>query len=243
MSKTAGIDWQQGLMLSHAGHADALATLRNAHARTVLEQDARGVLMSAAALVLTGHMVGNFRGMPQWLDVVAVLKQPAPPLHAADDELLARTAWLIGQLYFDLEDPHTDANAARLVDLLEQTDSIDVNLRLAAARILLYYVEPRELRELGQRVQVLVQPHLSDSALLPHRHGQWLLRWRSCCGYAKDSLQEAAATAATRALADRHGLRDLQFALAFDEVGHSLNGGELRRAELALAAAEKLGRG
>jgi len=238
--KSAGIDWQQGLMLSHAGHADALAALRDAHARAVHEQDARGALMSAAALVLTGHVVGNFRGMPQWLDVVAVLKKPAPPLHSTDDELLARTAWLIGQLYFDLEDPHTDANAARLVEMLEQPERVDVNLRLAAARILLYYVEPRELRELGQRIQVLVQPHLSESALLPHRHGQWLLRWRSCCGYAKDSLQEAAATAAARALADRHEMRDLQFALAFDEVGHSLNGGELRRAELALAAAEKL---
>ena len=232
--------WQQGLALSHAGDAGAVALLREAHARSLQQHDARGALMSASALVLTGHTVGNYRGMPEWLGVVAALKQPAPPLHSSDDELLGRTAMLIGQLYFDLADPDTDANVAQLIKLLEQPADLDVNLRLAAARIVLYYVEPRELRELGQRVHVLVQPHLSNAALAPHRHGQWLLSWRTCSGYAKDPLQEAAATEAARALAERHGLRDVQFTLAFDEVGHSLNGGELRRAERALAAAESL---
>ncbi|HSI48772.1 MAG TPA: bacterial transcriptional activator domain-containing protein [Ideonella sp.] len=230
----------QGLTLSHAGHAGAMALLREAHARSLELHDERGVLMSAAALVLTSHTVGNFRDMAEMLKHVAALKQPAPALRAPDDELLGRTALLIGQLYVDLDDPDTDANVARLLALLEQPGGLDVNLRLAAARILLYFVEPRELRELGLRVNALVLPHLTDNALQPHRHGQWLLRWRSCAGYAKDPLQEAAATESARALAERHGLRDVRFTLAFDEVGHSLNGGDLRRAEAALADAEAL---
>jgi DNA-binding SARP family transcriptional activator len=231
---------REGLELSHAGDAGALAALSRAHARALDLRDAHGRLVSAAALVLTSHTVGNFRDMAGWLETVTAIGRPAPPLQTADDELLGRTALLINQLYFDLDDPHTEGNVARLLELLERPAGLDVNLRLAAARMLLYFVEPRELRELGQRVNALVQPHLADGALTPHRHGQWLLRWRSCAGYAKDALQEAAASEAARALADRHGLRDVRFALAFDEVGHSLNGGDLRRAERALADAEGL---
>ena len=231
---------RDGLALSHAGDAGALAALTRAQARALELQDPRGVLVTAAALVVTSHTAGSFRDMADWLKVVAAIKRPDPPLTSADDELLVRSALLIGQLYFDLDDPETDANVARLLALLEQPAGLDVNLRLAAARILLYFVEPRELRELGQRINALVLPHLADAALAPHRHGQWLLRWRSCAGYAKDALQEAAASEAARALADRHGLRDVRFALAFDEVGHSLNGGDLRRAERALADAEAL---
>jgi len=232
--------FEAGLALSHAADAGALAALRAAHALMCDAGDARGSLLSAAALVVTGHMAGNFRGMPQWLAVVAAIKQPHAPVASADDELLARTACLIGQLYFDLQDVEVDANAARLVELIERPDGLDVNLRLAAARILLYYVDPRELRELGQRVSILVQPHLADPALTPHRHGQWLLRWRSCLGYAKESSQEDAVTEAARRLAERHGMRDMQFSLAFDEVAQSLNGGELARAERALLRAEAL---
>lgn len=230
---------RRGLALSHAGDADALPVLREAHASAVAANDARASLASASALVLTGQMVGDFRALPEWLAVVGVVKRPTFPL-SPDDELLGRTALLIGQLFFDLDDPDIGANVARLIALLEHPTGLDVNLRFAAARIVLYHVEARELRELGQRVQVLVQPHLDDSALTPHRHAHWLLRWRTCAGYAKDSAQAAAATEATRALADRHRLRDVRFTLAYDEVAQSLNGGELRRAEQALAEAEAL---
>jgi LuxR family maltose regulon positive regulatory protein len=252
--------FEAGLAQSHAADAGALAALSAAYALMCEAGDARGRLLSAAALVVTGHMAGNFRGMPEWLAVVAAVKQPPvkqppakqppakqppakqphSPAVSADDELLARTACLIGQLYFELQDPDVDRNAARLVELLERPTGLDVNLRLAAARILLYYVDPRELRELGQRISILVQPHLSDPALTPHRHGQWLLRWRNCLGYAKEASQADAVTEAARRLAERHGLRDVQFGLAFDEVGHSLNGGELTRAERALQQAEAL---
>jgi len=230
----------QGLAQAHAGDAAALTTLRDAHARMAEAGDARGRLLAASALVVTGQLLGTFRGMPDWLAEVAVLKLATSPVQTLDDELLARAALLFGQLYVDLQDPDVEANAARLVELVEHPGPLDVNLRLAAARMLVYYVEPRELRVLGQRINVAVQPHLADPALTPHRHGHWLLRWRSCSGYAKDTGQEDAATEAARALAERHGLRDLQFELAFDEVGQSLNGGELPRAERALARAESL---
>jgi len=243
MSGAAGAQawdqWRAALALSHAGGAAAITQLRDAHLRLLALHDERGAALGAAALVLAGQMVGNYRGMPEWLARVAVVRQPGSPLTTGDDELLARTALLIGQLYFDLQDPDISANSARLVELLDGP-ALDVNLRLAAARVLLIYVEPRELRALAQRINSLVAPLLDDPAATPHRCAQWLLRWRTCCGYAKETQQEAAATQAAAQLAERHRLRDVRFELAFDEVKNSLNGAELPRAERALVNAEAL---
>lgn len=226
------------LALSHRGDGCAMPLLRAAHAARLAAADAHGTARCAAALVVTTQIGGSFRDVPAWLAQVKAVRAAPPPAEPADDELLALTALLIGQLFFDLADPDVDRVASRLVELLEA--DADVNLQLAAARMLLYYVDPRELRELGQRVHSLVQPRLADPALTPHRHGHWLLMWRSHAGYAKEALQEGDATEAARALAERHGLRDIQFALAFDEVSASLPGADLPRAERALAKAEAL---
>jgi DNA-binding SARP family transcriptional activator len=226
------------LALSHAGDAAAMPALRAAYARLVAESDAPATALCAAALVVTTQVGGNFRDVPAWLAQVKAILDGPRPVEPKDDELLLLTALLIGQLFFELGDPEVDRVAARILELLE-TDA-DVNLQLAAARMLLYYVDPRELRELGQRVNSLVQPRLADPALAPHRHGHWLLMWRSCSGYAKEASQEDGATQAARALAERHGLRDIQFSLAFDEVAQSLPGADLPRAERALAKAEAL---
>jgi len=227
---------QPGLALSHAGDDRSLPTLRAVHSHLRAAADVRGSLLSAAALIVTSQALAGFRDFPEWLGFVQAMKQQPPPVQSPDEELLGLTALLIGQLFFDLHDPDVDRCAARIVELLEQ--DIDVNLRLAGARMVLYYVDPRELRELGQRVNSLVQPLLADAAVVPYRHGQWLLQWRGCCGYAKEALQEDAATQAARALAERHGLRYIHFALAFDEVAQSLPGADLARAERGLAQAE-----
>lgn len=230
--------FQAALALSHAGDAGALPALRAAYAGRVTAQDEHGAMLAAAALVITAQMVGSFRDFPEWLDRVRAMRRQPPPVQSGDEELLGLTALLTGQLFFDLQDPDVDRCAMRLVELLEGDH--DINLRVAAARMLMYYAEPREMREFGQRVNSLVQPHLQHPALAPHRHGQWLLRLRNGLGYAKEAQQEDAVAQAARELAQRHGLRDIQFGLAFDEVTQSLPGGDLPRAERALAQAEAL---
>ncbi len=230
--------FHSGLALSHAGDARALSELREARSAFIEQGDARGVLLAAAALTVTSQLGGSFRHMPEWLaDVARVRREPAI-VASADDRVLAWTAALIGQLFFDLHDPEVDGVAERLVDLLQ--DELDPNLALAAARMLLYYIDPRELRELAQRVNALVTPRLADPRLTPHRHGHWLLMWRSCTGYAKETSAEDAATRAAAELAERHGLRDVRFLLAFDDVAQSLPGADLSRAERALIRAESL---
>jgi len=159
-------------------------------------------------------------------------------VRSPDEELLGLTALLVGQLLFDLEDPDVDRCVSRMMELM-QID-VDVNLRLAAARMVRYYIEPRELRELGQRVNALVQTDLEHPALTPHRHGHWLIAWRGNLAHAKQRQQAADATLAVRELADHHGLRDIKLLLAFDELNDAMPSGDLARAERALAAAEAL---
>lgn len=241
---TAWAAWQQGLALSHAGDTRGLPMLRQCHEALHAAGDARGTLLGAAALLVTAQLGGGFRDFRAWLACLQPLREGGPGpagLATADERLLGLSALLIGQLFFDLQDTTVDAVAKELVALLEQ--EADIDLQLAAARLVLYYVEPRELRALGQRVHALVQSRLALAALggtapTPHRHAHWLLAWRTCAGYAKEPQQEQAATRAAQALADAHGLRDVQFALAFDEVNQSLPGGDVARAERALAQAE-----
>ena len=57
-----------------------------------------------------------------------------------EKRLLGLSALVIGQLFFDLHDPAVDAVVNELVGLLEQ--DADINLQLAAARLVMYYIEP-----------------------------------------------------------------------------------------------------
>ena len=215
-----------------------MATLRAAYQRFVVAHDQRGALLCAAALVLTGQLLSNFRDFTELLPRLQPMKELPPPVQSADEELLGLSALLVGQVFFDLADPEVDRCALRIVALLQR--DLDINLRLAAARMLLYYIDPRELRELAQRVNALVQPELGHDALTPHRHGHWLVTWRGCLNYAKEAQQEGDTAQAALKLAQQHDLRDIQFLLAFDAVGQCLPSGDLAGAELALAQAEAL---
>jgi len=234
----AWAQYRAGLAQSHRGDAQAEPTLRAAYQRFVAVNDRHGALLCAAALVLSGQLLGNFRDFAELLARLQAMKELPPPVQSADEELLGLSALLVGQLFFDLQDTEVERCVARIMELLQR--ELDINLRLAAARMLLLYVDPRELRELAQRVNALVQPELGHSALTPHRHGHWLIRWRSCLGFAKESQQESDTTQAALELAQRHGLRDIQFLLAFDAVTQCLPSGDLAGAELALARAETL---
>jgi LuxR family maltose regulon positive regulatory protein len=230
--------YRSGLEQSHRGGAQAWSLLNSAYHRFVATNDAHGALLSAAALVITGQLLGNFRDFAELLPRLQAMKQTPPPVHSADEELLGLTALLVGQVMYDLTDPDAERCATRIVELL-QVD-VEINLRLAAARVLIFYVEPLEKRELAQRVNALVQPECLHPALTPHRLGHWLVRWRICLGFAGEVQQQSSVGEAILELTERHGLRDLRFLLAFDAVGQCLPGGDIAGAELALARAEAL---
>ena len=117
---------------------------------------------------------------------------------------------------------------------------LDVNLRFAAGRMVLYYIEPRNMRALGQRAYSLLRPSMDSPELTPHRLARWLSMWVTCLRYAKEERQAKLAEAQMRALAEAHNLRDILFWMGFIEVNRSLPTRNVALAERGLAVAEAL---
>lgn len=63
----AWAQYRDGLARSHRGDAQAVPLLRAAHHRFVAVNDPHGTLPCAAALVLTGQLLSNFRDFTEWL--------------------------------------------------------------------------------------------------------------------------------------------------------------------------------
>ena len=114
---------------------------------------------------------------------------------------------------------------------------VDVNARFAAGRLVLFYADPREAREMGQRVFTLLQPWMDDPALTPHRLGRWLALWARCASDAKDRVQAERARAQALALVQRHRDKDTIFFLTVSEFDAAIHARDLPGMEAAVARA------
>lgn len=230
--------FRDALAASHLGEIRAWSRLSAARARFDDLDDAQGRMLASAALMVCGQLQGNFRGFEAGLADLDPLRDGAAGLGRADDELLARTGWLLGLLMYRPKDAGLDACVERILGLLDR--GVDVNVLLAACRAVLFYVEPREKRELGQRLHALVEAQAGDPAVTPYRRAQWLWFWRRCARYAKQPREAERADAELRALTQTHGLAEIAFLLALFEVETSLPAGDVAGAQAALMRAESL---
>ncbi|MFO1313012.1 MAG: BTAD domain-containing putative transcriptional regulator [Burkholderiales bacterium] len=227
---------RHGLEASHRGETTAPETLRTALETFVARGDARGAALASAALLVTNQLLGSYRQFPEHIARLAVLREGDFAWRDPDEELLALTGMLAGLLFFGQSDPFLDRCVDRIMALLEL--DLDVNVKFAAGRLVMYYSEPRELRALGQRVYSLLRPHLERDELTPHRLGHWLVFWARCARYAKEPKQAEQAETRARKLAQDHDLRDVRFWLVVIDVDRSLPSHNVAQAERALAAAE-----
>ena len=234
----AGIGYRLGLAASHRGEHKALETLNTALEACLAQGDDKGAALASAALLITGQIMGNFRKFPEHIARLALVRESEFRWNDADDELLALAGLLIGLIYFGGADPFLEPCVERIMSLLER--DLDVNVKFAAGRVMLYYTDPRGLRALAQRVYSLLMLCVDSKALTPHRHSQWLTNWSRCARYAKEPEQAALAEQQARQLADVHKLRDIQFLVALIEVERVLPERNVARAERALAAVEAL---
>jgi LuxR family maltose regulon positive regulatory protein len=223
---------------SHRGEVRAWSRLAAARGRFAQLGDSSGTMLASAALMVCGQLQGNYRGFDVGLADLAPLRDGTVSLEAPDHELLALTGWLLGLLMYRPNDPDLDRCVERILEVLDR--GVAVNLLLAACRAVLFYVEPREKRELGQRLHALVEAHAQDPGVTPYRRAQWLWFWRRCARYAQQPEEAERAHDELHALVLSHGLTELAFLLALFEVEASLPSGELGRAESALARAEPL---
>jgi DNA-binding SARP family transcriptional activator len=236
-SEPASPTWgalREGWRLAHEGDGRARAQLAAARAALRAEGDAAGVAVAAAAMLVTGQVEGDYRDFEACL--LDIENTPRAALHA-DDALLAEAGLLTGLLCLRPNDPALDACVQRLLPLLENT--ADANTCSAAGRLVLFYAEPRERRELGQRVNALVRARGTDGAT-PYRHAQWLWFWRRVARFAKEPHQAEQADTELRALIERHDLRRMRFLLTIVDIEASLPRGDLRGAEAAVDRAETL---
>ncbi|MEO8751150.1 MAG: BTAD domain-containing putative transcriptional regulator [Casimicrobiaceae bacterium] len=226
----------RGLSESHRGEVRALQTLAAAKECCVAARDPVGAALCAAASMVTGQALNNFRRFGEHIAALSGLRDES--LHFADhgEELLAYAGMLAGLAFFHPGDPLNDRCAQRIMTLLEL--DADVNLRFAAGRLVLYYTEPREQRELGQRAYSLLQPHAADPALTPHRLGRWLIFWSRITALTRDHAQNALANAQARQLVERHAEPEVTMWIAANDVGACLARRDFERITAAMKTVE-----
>ena len=230
--------YRQGLGESHRGELKSLQTLNTALESFVAQGDASGAGLCSAVLLISGQVMGNYRRFPEHIARLAIARDPGFPWSDSDDELVALSGLLAGLIFFGTEDPFLETCVERIMALLEL--ELDVNVKYAAGRLVMYYSEPRELRALGQRVYSLMRQNLDHPDLSPYRLGQWLIFWSRCARMAKEPRQAEVAERQARKLADDHNLHDILFWLTVIDVDRSLPENNIAKAERACAAAEAI---
>jgi DNA-binding SARP family transcriptional activator len=229
---------RRGLDESHRGKFHALQTLAGAEAAFRARADERGAALSAAALLLTGQAMNSYRRFAEHIESLAGLRDGSLTLQDPGEDLLAHTGLLAGLLMVAPGDPFCDRCVARIIALLEL--ELDVNLRFAAGRAALFYTEPREQRELGNRINALMEPLMDRPELTPHRLGRWLtFRIRVATG-AKDRLQLRRAKARASELVRRHKEPHVTIWLAISEFDAALPRRDFGRAQRALDSIEAI---
>jgi LuxR family transcriptional regulator, maltose regulon positive regulatory protein len=230
--------YRRGLAQSHRGELLALQTLAAARDGLRETQDEPFAALAAAALLITGQCMSNYRRFREHAAALAGLRDGS--LHFADheDDLVAQAGLLCALLFLSPSDDAIDACVTRIMALLEL--DIDVNVRFAAGRLVLYYTEPREMRELGQRVYGLLRPLAEHPDLTPHRLGRWLIVWSRVTANAKDPTQHRRARAQAHELAERHREPEVAAWNFAAEIEQGLRAHDFALIERALASIESV---
>jgi len=211
---------RQGLEASHRGQYRALQLLAAAQRRFAAEEDARGSALCAAALMLTGQAMMCYRGFRGHIDALAALRDGSMRFDDQAEALLAHAGLLAGLTMLGPDDPYCGTCVTRILALLEL--ELDVNLKFAAGRVVVYYCEPREARERGQHVNALLQPLMESPDLTPHRLARWLIFWMRFTTDAKERIQSERARASALDLLARHAEPELSFWLAMNDINRAL---------------------
>ena len=222
---------------AHRGEWRAWSEFAELHAQACRDGDRALAWQATAGLMITGQHFRRFEGFEEGLTELEALRDGAAGLDPTQ-ELLVLNAFLLGLLLCRPIDPHIDACATRLQALIEQ--GLDVNLSLAAGRTLIYYFEPRNLRDPALRVHASVGPRMGEPEATPYRQARWLHMWRICAHYGRQPHLATKALAQMFALAREHGMRDVEYLAVLVEAQNALPHGDIPAARAAIERAEAL---
>ncbi|HVO87751.1 MAG TPA: bacterial transcriptional activator domain-containing protein, partial [Casimicrobiaceae bacterium] len=226
----------RGLEASHRGEYSALQTLTAAQQGFATRGNPAGAALCAAALMITGQALVSYRGFRHQIAALTGLRDGSLRFDDLNEDLLAHAGLLAGLLMLAPSDAFCDRCAARILALLEL--EVDVNLKFAAGRLVLYYTEPREAREMGQRVNALLQPLIDRPELTPHRLGRWLTFWIRVAANAKERLQVDRAKKQALDLVAKHSEPGVSIWLAVDEIDAALRRRDFDRIAQAIKTVE-----
>ena len=229
---------QRGLEESHRGKFHALQTLAAAQDGFRASADPSGVALCAAALLVTGQAMMSYRRFAEHIQSLAGLRDGSLKYGDRSEDLLAHAGLLAGLLMFAPADPFCDRCVERITHLLEL--ELDVNLKFAAGRIALFYTEPREQREFGNRVNALMEPLMDRPELTPHRLGRWLTFRIRVAAAAKDRLQLDRVKQRALELVRVHAEPDVTIWLAISDFDAALPRRDFERAQRALDGVEAI---
>ena len=210
-----------------------MTTLAGAHDVLETAGDRIGAGLAAAALLFTGHALQNFRRFEANMAFVDALRVESPSFESRDDELVFLAGTLCGMVWLRPSDPSIDACVDRIMQLLEL--DVDVNVRFAAGRLVVYYTDPRENRELGQRVYATLEPLVDDPHVTPHRLGRWLLILLRVPVMAMGPVLKQRTQERARALLQQHRDAELTATVLSAELEERLRARDLHRAQELVA--------
>jgi len=230
--------YRRGLEESHRGEPRSLQTLAAAADALRNQGDAHGAALAAAALLVTGQTLGNYRRFREHFDALAGVRDGSLQFDDPEHAMVADAGLLCALLMLEPGDAAIDACVRRIMALLER--DVDVNVKFAAGRLVIYYTEPRELREVGQHVYALLQQSASVRPPTPHRLGRWLIIWIRVTANAKDPTQHQRARDESRELVERHREPELAAWIATAEIDQALRARDFALVERSLASIEAM---
>ena len=188
--------------------------------------------------MVTGQAMNSYRKFAEHIQSLAGLRDGSLRYEDHGENLLAHAGLLAGLLMFAPADPFCDRCVDRIIRLLEL--ELDVNLKFAAGRVVLFYTEPREQRELGNRVNALIEPLMDRPELTPHRLGRWLTFRIRVVAFAKDRLQLDRVKKRALELVRLHAEPHVTSWLAISDLDAALPRRDFERAQRALDAIEAI---
>jgi DNA-binding SARP family transcriptional activator len=225
------------LARAHGGDTQAWDDFAALRAQAGRDGDVSLARLAAAGLMVTGHHGWRFDHFDACIDELAPLRDGSAGLDGGG-ELLALNGLLVGLLLYRPRDPFADTCAARLHTLVDQGH--DINLTLAAARTLIYHFDASDLREPAMRLHALISARSAEPAATPYRVAEWLNLWRRCAHYGKQPHAAARALAQMRAIAQRHGLRRIEFVATLADLDTAVPRGDIGLARAAIERAEAI---
>ena len=230
--------YRLGLELAHRGELRALQVLSVAMEGMQARGDAAGAALAAAALLVTSQSMQIYRGFAERNEALRGLRDGSIVYPDHDDALIAHAGLLCGLLFLRPDDAFIDTCVAEIMALLDL--DVDVNAKFAAARLVMLYTEPRELRALGHRLHALLAPLYDHPELAPHRLGRWLILWVRMTMHGKDLAHNRLALEQLKALADRDRDPEVIAWLAAADIDRALPAGDFAAIERALATIEQV---